>query len=158
MALRKKIVLQKLPWQRECRPAAALSIACSIPGIRASRCTLCNALRQRWGDSFALSSRARDSSGIRSAPSRHNRAGLSQQRTIAELDTSRTHPYSGSYGSAFSPEQEAQLSRIASHTGMDTELFVKDAALRRPSCTAKKSATVSLPLSAKASRRPIGTN
>jgi len=31
----------------------------------------------------------------------------------------------------FSPEQEAQLSRIASHAGMDAELFVKDAALRR---------------------------
>ena len=30
----------------------------------------------------------------------------------------------------FSPEQEAQLSRVASHAGMDTELFVKDAALR----------------------------
>ena len=31
----------------------------------------------------------------------------------------------------FSPEQEAQLSRIASHAGMDAELFVKEAALRR---------------------------
>jgi predicted transcriptional regulator len=31
----------------------------------------------------------------------------------------------------FSPEQEAQLSRIASHVGMDTEHFVKDAALQR---------------------------
>ena len=30
----------------------------------------------------------------------------------------------------FSPEQEAQLSRVASHAGMDTELFVKQAALR----------------------------
>jgi predicted transcriptional regulator len=31
----------------------------------------------------------------------------------------------------FSPEQEAQLSRVASHVGMDTEHFVKDAALQR---------------------------
>jgi len=31
----------------------------------------------------------------------------------------------------FSPEQEAQLSRIASHAGMQTEHFVKDAALQR---------------------------
>jgi predicted transcriptional regulator len=31
----------------------------------------------------------------------------------------------------FSPEQEAQISRVASHAGMDTELFVKEAALRR---------------------------
>lgn len=31
----------------------------------------------------------------------------------------------------FSPEQEAQLSRVAAHAGVDTELFVKDAALRR---------------------------
>jgi hypothetical protein len=30
----------------------------------------------------------------------------------------------------FSPEQEAQISRVASHDGMDTERFVKDAALR----------------------------
>jgi len=34
-------------------------------------------------------------------------------------------------GVHFSPEQEAQLSRVASHVGMDTEHFVKDAALRR---------------------------
>ena len=31
----------------------------------------------------------------------------------------------------FSPEQEAQLFRVASHAGMDTEHFVKDAALQR---------------------------
>ena len=31
----------------------------------------------------------------------------------------------------FSPEQEARLSRVASHDGMDAELFVKEAALRR---------------------------
>jgi predicted transcriptional regulator len=31
----------------------------------------------------------------------------------------------------FSPEQEAQLSCVASHAGMDKALFVKDAALRR---------------------------
>ena len=31
----------------------------------------------------------------------------------------------------FSPEQEARLSRIASHAGVDTERFVKDAALQR---------------------------
>jgi predicted transcriptional regulator len=30
----------------------------------------------------------------------------------------------------FSPEQEAQLSRIAAHAGTDTEDLVKDAALR----------------------------
>jgi predicted transcriptional regulator len=30
----------------------------------------------------------------------------------------------------FTPGQEAQLSRIATHAGMDTEHFVKDAALR----------------------------
>jgi predicted transcriptional regulator len=30
----------------------------------------------------------------------------------------------------FTPEQEAQLSRIASHSGTDTERLVKDAALR----------------------------
>jgi len=30
----------------------------------------------------------------------------------------------------FSPEQEAQLSQIAAHSGMDTEHLVKDAALR----------------------------
>ena len=30
----------------------------------------------------------------------------------------------------FTPEQEAQLSRIAAHAGMDTEHFVKDIALR----------------------------
>jgi predicted transcriptional regulator len=30
----------------------------------------------------------------------------------------------------FTPEQEAQLSRIANHAGTDTERLVKDAALR----------------------------
>ena len=30
----------------------------------------------------------------------------------------------------FTPEQEAQLSRIATHAGLDTEQLVKDAALR----------------------------
>jgi predicted transcriptional regulator len=30
----------------------------------------------------------------------------------------------------FTPEQEAQLSRIANHAGMDAERLVKDAALR----------------------------
>ena len=30
----------------------------------------------------------------------------------------------------FTPEQESQLSQIASHAGMDTERLVKDAALR----------------------------
>jgi predicted transcriptional regulator len=30
----------------------------------------------------------------------------------------------------FTPEQEAQLSQIANHTGTDTERLVKDAALR----------------------------
>jgi predicted transcriptional regulator len=30
----------------------------------------------------------------------------------------------------FTPEQEAQLSRIANHTGTDAEQLVKDAALR----------------------------
>ena len=30
----------------------------------------------------------------------------------------------------FTPDQEAQLSQIASHAGMDTEHLVKDAALR----------------------------
>jgi hypothetical protein len=30
----------------------------------------------------------------------------------------------------FTPEQEAQLSQIASHAGTDTERLVKDAALR----------------------------
>jgi predicted transcriptional regulator len=30
----------------------------------------------------------------------------------------------------FTPEQEAQLSRIATHAGMDAEHLVKDAALR----------------------------
>ena len=30
----------------------------------------------------------------------------------------------------FTPEQEAQLSRIATHQGMDTEHLVKDAVLR----------------------------
>lgn len=30
----------------------------------------------------------------------------------------------------FTPEQEAQLSQIASHAGIDTEHLVKDAALR----------------------------
>jgi len=30
----------------------------------------------------------------------------------------------------FTPEQEAQLSRIAAHAGMDTAHLVKDAALR----------------------------
>jgi hypothetical protein len=29
----------------------------------------------------------------------------------------------------FTPEQEAQLSRIATHSGMDAEHFVKDVAL-----------------------------
>lgn len=31
----------------------------------------------------------------------------------------------------FSPEQEAQITRVASHAGMDAELFVKEAALHR---------------------------
>jgi predicted transcriptional regulator len=31
----------------------------------------------------------------------------------------------------FSPEQEASLARVASHAGIDTERFVKDAALCR---------------------------
>jgi predicted transcriptional regulator len=31
----------------------------------------------------------------------------------------------------FSPEEEAQLSQIANHTGTDTERLVKDAALRQ---------------------------
>lgn len=31
----------------------------------------------------------------------------------------------------FTPEQEAQLSRIATHAGMDTEDFVKDLVLRK---------------------------
>lgn len=31
---------------------------------------------------------------------------------------------------SFTPEQEAQLSRIATHAGLATELLVKDAALR----------------------------
>lgn len=30
----------------------------------------------------------------------------------------------------FTPEQEARIARLASHAGMDTEHFVKDAALR----------------------------
>jgi hypothetical protein len=33
-------------------------------------------------------------------------------------------------GVRFTPEQEAQLSQIASHAGTDTERLVKDAALR----------------------------
>ena len=53
----KRIASQKLPWQRACRQAAGLLIASSIPGIRASRCTLCNAPLWRWVDSFALSLR-----------------------------------------------------------------------------------------------------
>jgi len=37
----------------------------------------------------------------------------------------------------FSPEQEAQLSQIAAHSGMDTEHLVKDAALRLVDETAR---------------------
>jgi predicted transcriptional regulator len=47
---------------------------------------------------------------------------LTQAAPIPTLEAMEVH---------FSPEQEAQLSRVASHAGMDTELFVKDAALRR---------------------------
>jgi predicted transcriptional regulator len=42
----------------------------------------------------------------------------------------------------FSPEQEAQLSRVAAHAGMDAELFVKDAALRRVEARNQFSAAV----------------
>lgn len=42
----------------------------------------------------------------------------------------------------FTPEQEAQLSRIATHDGMDTEHFVKEAALRLVEKTNRLSAAV----------------
>jgi predicted transcriptional regulator len=42
----------------------------------------------------------------------------------------------------FTPEQEAQIARIASHAGMDTEHFVKDAALRVVDEKARFSAAV----------------
>ena len=42
----------------------------------------------------------------------------------------------------FSPEQEAQLSQIAAHSGMDTEHLVKDAALRLIDETARFRAAV----------------
>lgn len=42
----------------------------------------------------------------------------------------------------FTPEQEAQIARIASHAGMDTEHFVKDAALRVVEEKARFSAAV----------------
>jgi predicted transcriptional regulator len=43
----------------------------------------------------------------------------------------------------FTPEQEAQLSRIATHDGMDTEHFVKEAALRLVETRNRFSAAVS---------------
>ena len=42
----------------------------------------------------------------------------------------------------FTPEQEAQLSQIASHAGTDTEQLVKDAALRLVEETAQFRAAV----------------
>jgi predicted transcriptional regulator len=42
----------------------------------------------------------------------------------------------------FTPEQEAPLSRIVSHAGMDTEHFVKDSTLRVGEENARFSATV----------------
>ena len=42
----------------------------------------------------------------------------------------------------FSPEQEAELSQIAAHAGMDTEHLVKDAALRLVDETARFRAAV----------------
>jgi predicted transcriptional regulator len=42
----------------------------------------------------------------------------------------------------FSPEQEAQLGRIAAHAGMDTEHFLKDIALRALEEDAKYRAAV----------------
>ena len=46
---------------------------------------------------------------------------LTQSAAAPTLDNMEVH---------FSPEQEAQLSRVASQAGIDTELFGKDAALR----------------------------
>ena len=43
---------------------------------------------------------------------------------------------------SFSPEQEAQLSQIAAHAGLDTERLVKDAALRLVDETASFRAAV----------------
>lgn len=53
-----------------------------------------------------------------------------QQGSLPALDTSRP-PSLTCMEVHFSPEQEAQLARVASHAGMDAELFVKEAALHR---------------------------
>lgn len=42
----------------------------------------------------------------------------------------------------FTPEQEEQLSQVASHAGTDTERLVKDAALRLPEQDARFGAAV----------------
>jgi predicted transcriptional regulator len=52
-------------------------------------------------------------------------------RLTTPLDTVEVGPYSGGMEVHFSREQEAQLSRVASHAGMDAQDFVKDAALQR---------------------------
>lgn len=54
-----------------------------------------------------------------------------QLATQQGLTQACLHPYSEDMEVHFSPEQEARLTRVAAHAGMDTELFVKDAALRR---------------------------
>ena len=52
------------------------------------------------------------------------------QTASAAVDRNQRKPYLWGMEVHFTPEQEAQLSRIATHAGMDTEHFVKDAALR----------------------------
>jgi predicted transcriptional regulator len=59
------------------------------------------------------------------------RLGCGDLSPVEWLDTKRVHPYSEDMEVHFSPEQEAQLSRVASHAGMDAALFVKESALRR---------------------------
>ncbi len=48
----------------------------------------------------------------------------------ASLTAQTLHPRLARMEVRFTPEQEAQLSEMASHAGTDTEQLVKDAALR----------------------------
>jgi predicted transcriptional regulator len=56
-------------------------------------------------------------------------SGVSSDRRL-QVDTKQQNPYIWGMEVHFTLEQEAQLSRIATHAGMDTEHLVKDAALR----------------------------
>ena len=51
-------------------------------------------------------------------------------RNDPPFDTRRAFPYRWGMEVQFTPEQEAQLARIAAHEGMDTTHLVKTAALR----------------------------